>query len=206
MEDSAHSPPLPILIGRSFMKITQTKIDVAKGALTMEFDGDVIKFNVYESVKNSNDVCSCYAIDVNKNIGHERSAPSKKDVFRTTIEEGIELDLKGHATTLKIPNQAERTTSEIIDSAATFESSSQYIGKPPIPIPIPISTNRLLPSLVQVPNRIQAGGRVYIDFRKLNATIRKDHYPLLFIDPMHGSFKEHVVEDVPFHVVGPNGA
>ncbi|KAM2775717.1 hypothetical protein COP1_020428 [Malus domestica] len=170
----------------------------------MEFDSDVIKFNVSESVKNSNDVRSCCAIDVNKNIGHERSVPIKNDVFQTTIEEGIEVDHKGHATALKIPNQAERTTFEIVDNAATFESSSQYIDEPPIPIPIPISTNRLLPFLVQVPNRIQASGRVYIDFRKLNAAIRKDHYPLPFINPMHGSFKEHVREDVPLHVVDPS--
>ena len=56
MEDSAHSMPLPILLGRPFMKIAQTKIDVSKGALTMEFDGDVINFNVSKSVKYPNDV------------------------------------------------------------------------------------------------------------------------------------------------------
>ncbi|KAM1242871.1 hypothetical protein ACFX2G_035179 [Malus domestica] len=152
MEDSAHSPPLPILLGRPFMKTAQTKIDVAKGALTMEFNGHVIKFNVSESVKNSNDVRSCCAIDVNKNIGQERSAPIKNDVFRTTIKEGIEVDHKGHPTTLKIPNLA-KSTYEIVDSAATLESSLQYIGEPSIPIPVPISTTRLLPFLVQVPDR-----------------------------------------------------
>ncbi|KAM2938017.1 hypothetical protein FF1_037858 [Malus domestica] len=47
-----------------------------------------------------------------------------------------------------------------------------------------------------VPNRIQIGGRIYTDFRKLNAIIRKDHYPPPFVDPMHGSFEDHVVEDV----------
>ncbi|XP_021825765.1 uncharacterized protein LOC110766709 [Prunus avium] len=38
MEDSAHSTPLPILLGRPFMKTARTKIDVFKGTLTMEFD------------------------------------------------------------------------------------------------------------------------------------------------------------------------
>ena len=90
-----------------------------------------------------------------------------------------------------------------VDSAAT---SSQYIGKPPTPIPIPISINRLLLSLVQVPNQIQIGRRVYVDFRKRKATIMKDHYPLPFKDPMHGSFKERVVEKVAFHGVGSNEA
>ena len=98
------------------------------------------------------------------------------------------MEHKEHATTLKITNLAESTPSEFVDSAATFEPSSQSIGEPPIPIPIPISINRLLPSLVQVPNQIQGGGTIY--------------YPLPFIDPMHEHFKEHVVEDIPFYVVG----
>jgi hypothetical protein len=35
-----------------------------------------------------------------------------------------------------------------------------------------------------VPTRIQSGWRVCIDYRKLNAATRKDHFPLLFIDQM----------------------
>ncbi|KAM1462635.1 hypothetical protein ACFXTO_047642 [Malus domestica] len=34
------------------------------------------------------------------------------------------------------------------------------------------------------PTRIQIGWRVCIDYRKLNATTRKNHFPLLFIDQM----------------------
>ncbi|KAM2704164.1 hypothetical protein EV1_033523 [Malus domestica] len=152
----------------------------------MGFGGDMIKFNIFDSVKNPNDVRSCFAIDVIKNLGQEHStAPIKKDVSRTTIEEGIGAEHKEQATTLKIPNMAESTLSEFVDSAATFE---------------------LLPSLVQVPNRIQVGRRVCIDFRKFNTTITKDHYPLPFIDPMHESFEEHVVEAIPLHAVGSNEA
>ena len=62
MEDSTHSQ-LPFLLGRPFMKTAQTKIDVAKGALTMEFGGDMIKFNVSKSVENPNDVRSYFSID-----------------------------------------------------------------------------------------------------------------------------------------------
>ena len=204
MEDSAHYPPSPILLGRPFMKTAHTKIDVAKGALTMEFGGDMINFKVSESVEHTNDVRSCFAIDVIKNIRQEHSALIKKDVFRTINEEGIGVEHKDYtATTLNSQNLAESNPCAIVDSAAT---SSQYIGEPPTPIPIPISNNRLLPSLVLVPNRIQGGGTVHVDMRKRNAKIRKDHYPFPFKDPMHGCFEEHVVENIPLHVVGPNQA
>ncbi|KAM2770275.1 hypothetical protein PS2_012942 [Malus domestica] len=97
----------------------------------MEFGGDMIKFNISDSIKNPNDVRSCFAIDVIKNLGQERSAaPIKKDVSRTTIEEEIGVEHKEHATTLKIPNLADSTPSEFVDSAATFEPLSQYIGEP----------------------------------------------------------------------------
>ncbi|KAM1161056.1 hypothetical protein TB2_000190 [Malus domestica] len=69
MDESDHSPTLPILLRRPFMKTAQTKIDVAKGSVTMAFGGDMISFNKLESVENTNDVRFCYAIDVIENIG-----------------------------------------------------------------------------------------------------------------------------------------
>ena len=75
MEESAHSSPMPLLLGRPFMKTAQTKIDVAKGTLSMKFGGDKIKFNVSKPVETSNAIHSCFAIDKIKTIGQECSAP-----------------------------------------------------------------------------------------------------------------------------------
>ncbi|KAM1063634.1 hypothetical protein ACFX2A_028376 [Malus domestica] len=83
----------------------------------MEFGGDMIKFNVSESIENPNDVRSCFVIDVIKNIGQELSALIKKDVSRTIIEEGIGVEHKEHATTLKTSNLAESTPNAFVDSA-----------------------------------------------------------------------------------------
>ncbi|CAN6712838.1 unnamed protein product [Malus baccata var. baccata] len=42
-----------------------------------------------------------------------------------------------------------------------------------------------------VPTRIQTGWRVCIDYRKLNSTTRKDHFPLPFIDQMLERLASH---------------
>ena len=46
-DDSPNSTSL--LLGRPFLKTARTKIDVYSGALTMEFDDNVIKFNICEN-------------------------------------------------------------------------------------------------------------------------------------------------------------
>ncbi|KAM1986987.1 hypothetical protein ACFX15_034309 [Malus domestica] len=166
----------------------------------MAFGGDMIHFKIPESNVNFTDVRSYFAIDVIKDIGQESSAPTKKDEFPTTNEEGIGVEHKEHTTDLQMHNLAESTFGKSVDSAAT---SLEHISKPPISISIPISTNRLLPCMVQVPNRIRTGGNEYIDFRMLNAPIRNDYYSLPFREPMYEYFEEHTVEDIPLHTVGP---
>ena len=51
IDDSASSAPSPILLGRPFLKTTKTKIDVVKGILTMEFDGETTEFDVFKETK-----------------------------------------------------------------------------------------------------------------------------------------------------------
>ena len=45
------------------MKTTRTKIDVCNGTLTMEFDGKVVRFNIFEAMRYSFDVHTCFQID-----------------------------------------------------------------------------------------------------------------------------------------------
>ncbi|CAN6677825.1 unnamed protein product [Malus baccata var. baccata] len=107
MEDSTHSPPSPLLLGRPFMKTAQTKIDVAKGAVTMAFGGNMINFKIPESIENTNDVRSCCAINVIKHIGTECSTKIKKDVSRTTTEKELGVEHKEcTAPTLEAPQLA----------------------------------------------------------------------------------------------------
>ncbi|KAM0990752.1 hypothetical protein ACFX2C_009225 [Malus domestica] len=111
MEDSPHSTPLPILLGRPFMKTARTKIDVFKGTLTMEFDGE--------------DFLDCL----------------ERDTLETTIAQGI-----GHKNGVAVPRSEDEA--EIV---AALESLPQHHGKPSNPISIPVSTNKMLPSMIQAP-------------------------------------------------------
>ncbi|KAM1243718.1 hypothetical protein ACFX2G_035941 [Malus domestica] len=203
MEDSSHSPPSPLLLGRPFMKTTQTKIDVAKGEVTMAFGGDMISFKISESIETPNVVRSCCAIDKIDKIGPDRSAPSTKDASRTMQDEGTGEEHKDHtAAALKVLNLAENTMGKNVHIAAT---SSQNIGKPPNPNPITVKVDRWFPSLVQVPKQIPDGGRIYMNPRKHNAPISKHHYPFPFKDSMNEHFEEHGMDDISLHAVGCNG-
>ncbi|CAN6711691.1 unnamed protein product [Malus baccata var. baccata] len=195
MDESDHAPSLPILLGRPFMKTAQTKIDVAKGEVTMAFGGDMICFKIPESIETPNVVRSCCVIDKIEKIGTDHSAPSTKVASRTMQDEGIGVEHKDPtATAFKIPNVAENTMREKVHVAAT---SSQHQGKEPSPNPIPIKIKRWFPSWVQVPAQLPDGGLIYMDCRMLNAPIKEKYYPLPFIE---------LEDEIPLDAVGSNGA
>ncbi|KAM1376172.1 hypothetical protein ACFX2F_037941 [Malus domestica] len=141
MEDSPHSTPLPILLGRPFMKTARTKIDVFKGTLTMEFDGEVIDFNLSESIKFPKDDHSCFSIDIIDDLAHDFLDCLERDTLETTIAQGI-----GHKNGVAVPRSEDE-----VEIVAALESLPQHHGKPSNPISIPVSTNKMLPSVIQAP-------------------------------------------------------
>ncbi|XP_031116495.1 uncharacterized protein LOC116020153 [Ipomoea triloba] len=70
-EDNSPNSSL-ILLGRPFLKTSKTKIDVHDGTLTMEFDGALIKFNIYNAMKYPDDVSSVSLTDVLQDIVHDQ--------------------------------------------------------------------------------------------------------------------------------------
>ncbi|KAM1063890.1 hypothetical protein ACFX2A_028598 [Malus domestica] len=85
MEDSAHSTPLPILLGRPFMKTAHTKIDVFKGTLTMEFDGNIIDFNISKAIRYPFDDHSCFSIGILDSLAQQCLEDLNGDALETTI-------------------------------------------------------------------------------------------------------------------------
>ncbi|XP_074298492.1 uncharacterized protein LOC141629376 [Silene latifolia] len=57
------SKATPLFLGRPFMRTSKTKLDMYDGNLTMEFEGKIVRYNVYETIKNTDDFSFCYFFD-----------------------------------------------------------------------------------------------------------------------------------------------
>ncbi|CAN6725481.1 unnamed protein product [Malus baccata var. baccata] len=91
MDESDHAQSLPILLGRPFMKTARTKIDVFNGTLTMEFDGEVINFNLSDSMKYPSENHSCFAIDVIDSLAQDHFDKLKDDALELIIARGMDM-------------------------------------------------------------------------------------------------------------------
>ncbi|CAN6685950.1 unnamed protein product [Malus baccata var. baccata] len=123
-----------------FMKTARTKIDVFKGTLTMEFDREIINFNISEAMKFPKDDHSCFSIDILDELAQDYLDMLEDDPLETTIAQGL-----GTKPNLAVPKE------EHAELVAALESLPQHRGKASNPIPIPVSTNTLLPSVIQAP-------------------------------------------------------
>ncbi|KAL0355968.1 UNVERIFIED_CONTAM: hypothetical protein Sradi_4043700 [Sesamum radiatum] len=73
-----------VLLGRPFMKTAKTKIDVDEDTLSVEFDGEIMKFKISEAMKYPNKLQALYQINVVDSVVH--------DVLEEELV-GTELDL-----------------------------------------------------------------------------------------------------------------
>ncbi|XP_019178790.1 PREDICTED: uncharacterized protein LOC109173896 [Ipomoea nil] len=103
MNDDAIDQSTPILLGRPFMKTAKTKIDVDKGILSVEFNGEIAKFNISDAMKYPDDYHSLYHVDVIDSI--------VQDVFEDSFVENL-FDL-----------EAEFDLDEFVDSSCEVLSA-----------------------------------------------------------------------------------
>ncbi|KAM2377635.1 hypothetical protein ACFX1X_044207 [Malus domestica] len=155
MDESDHAPSLPILLGRPFMKTARTKIDVYNGTLTMEFDGEVINFNLSDSMKYPSENHSCFAIDVIDSLSQDHFDKLNDEALELVIAQGmdkqnIEATTMGthgmHGHSFAVP-----PNDEVIEMVAALESLPSQSGKYSDPILSLVSANKMLPSVVQPP-------------------------------------------------------
>ncbi|CAN6685808.1 unnamed protein product [Malus baccata var. baccata] len=155
MDESDHVPSLPILLGRPFMKTARTKIDVYNGTLSMEFDGEVVNFNLSDSIKYPSEDHSCFSIDIIDSLAQGYLDDLNDDALEKVITRGMELTTKGadcmHAHGIQESSHAVPPNEELLEVVAALESSPKLDGKYTNRESIPISTNKLFPSIIQAP-------------------------------------------------------
>ncbi|XP_074300177.1 uncharacterized protein LOC141631399 [Silene latifolia] len=135
MEHDKHAAP--ILLGRPFLKTTCTKIDVSSGSSTMESDGQVVMFNIYNSMKYPLDVHSLNFIDIIEPCVQDVFNISGVDDVQMVIENSIEKDGVDIALSTKLQ--------EVAAELSLYERNPISYEKAPLTLP----TEKLLPSIVQ---------------------------------------------------------
>ncbi|CAN6712725.1 unnamed protein product [Malus baccata var. baccata] len=155
MDESDHAPSLPILLGRPFMKTARTKIDVYSGTLSMEFDGEVVNFNLSDSIKYPSEDHSCFSIDIIDSLAQGYLDDLNDDALEKVITRGMELKTEGAVSSVTHGihglGHAVPPSEDLIEVVAALESSPKLDGKYTTRESIPISTNKLLPSIIQAP-------------------------------------------------------
>ncbi|KAL7593345.1 hypothetical protein Lser_V15G31513 [Lactuca serriola] len=131
-----------ILLGRPFMSTAKTKIDVANGTLTMEFDGEVINFNIFEVVRYPSGIHSLNFIDVISSCTNDFFEMSSQDVLTTILSK--------HFDEIGIKDLADKYTleDELIEVIDSLEKAQPMRVEPPR-MKLKSCNPKLLPSIVQ---------------------------------------------------------
>ncbi|XP_068666539.1 uncharacterized protein [Aristolochia californica] len=131
----------PIFLGRTFLKTSKTKIDVHSGTLTIEFDGEIVKFNIYDAMKYPGDNNHVYSIDVIDPSAQEICELDRKDELEVAISKYLEKK-----------NEELALSSDLQETVATLNDIPrlQQLGNV-LYIALPISNERPLHSVLQAP-------------------------------------------------------
>ncbi|XP_021621487.1 uncharacterized protein LOC110621518 [Manihot esculenta] len=89
MDDDRSFNTSDLLLGRPFLTIARTKIDVFDGMLTIEFDGKIIKFNVYDSMKYLNDFSNVCGVDIIEPLVQQVFELQGEDELKTVMYEHL---------------------------------------------------------------------------------------------------------------------
>lgn len=89
MEDESSPNPTPILLGRPFLKTARAKIDVHAETLTLEFDGEVIRLNIFETMRYPTDLHSAFAIDIVDTLMQDQLELSNEDKLGVVLNKHL---------------------------------------------------------------------------------------------------------------------
>ncbi|KAG8661045.1 hypothetical protein MANES_02G221020v8 [Manihot esculenta] len=119
-EDSCNTSS-DILLGRPFLSTARTKIDVHDGTLTMEFEGEVIKYNVYDAMKYPHDMSPVYGLDIVDCLSQE--------IFDENQDDILNSDFCRDTDQVQIESQKEPKLKETVCSIQQVVCSQAQIGE-----------------------------------------------------------------------------
>ncbi|XP_073152914.1 uncharacterized protein [Henckelia pumila] len=93
----------PILLGIPFLKSSKSVIDVNNGTLTMEFDGEIVNFNIFDNLNFP----SCESVVNNLDINDYLSQEHKKAVNECKLKEVVARPVKISLSDLQTPKAEE---------------------------------------------------------------------------------------------------
>ncbi|XP_074300626.1 uncharacterized protein LOC141631917 [Silene latifolia] len=87
----------PILLGRPFMRTSNTKIDVSSGRLTMEFEGEKIEYSIHEAMKYPTKTSSLCFLEIFEPIVQTVYELCKVDALDVVLTNGLVGEDVGYA-------------------------------------------------------------------------------------------------------------
>ncbi|KAM1516930.1 hypothetical protein ACFX10_015837 [Malus domestica] len=144
MEHDPMPTALPLILGRPFLRTARTKINVYDCTLTMEIDGESVKFRIFNAMRYPSELESCLSIDVFDYF--------VQDCFNEGVgQDNLEKALM-HSITHGNFNYSEHIEEELIQTVASLESLSPIGGKcSSYFISLPTSNEKTLPYVIQAP-------------------------------------------------------
>jgi hypothetical protein len=145
MEESPMPLPLPIILGRPFMRTADTKICMKRGIVSMKVNGEKIEFKIFDALKLPQDDMECFNVCMVQDVVEE--------VFQVQHIDPMEATLTHSLTKANIESKVEEVTEDITKDVHLLEASPKYPSRytPPFETLVPINTT-LVPSIVQAPN------------------------------------------------------
>ena len=142
MEDEGSPTPTPLLLGRPFMKMARTKIDVYNGTLIMEFDGEIVRFNIFKAMRYPSDLNACFSIDTLDTLAQQMLDLDCKDTLKVVMRNSLEHDklIEMH------PSE------ELLETMGTLETTPiTPMGYTSSFISLSNDNEKLLPSILHTP-------------------------------------------------------
>ncbi|XP_040953669.1 uncharacterized protein [Gossypium hirsutum] len=144
MEDDNSTNSSDILLERPFLSSASAKIDVQSGTLTMEFDGEIVKFNVYEAMSHPNSLSNISSIDSINCLTQNYSEYHDFDELETVLYRSIDMDVLSRFEELAVIEDPLREIVKHLETQPSLMNRGNQFELLPSQI-------KMLPSILQPP-------------------------------------------------------